>query len=461
MEHKNLFFYVDNYSKTFYNERVVLIIVSGGCIMKFTAAGDMIIQQRIFPEYAGFEELAPFIKQGDARFFNLETTLNYEGDTCASQFSGGTYLRTNPEVLDDIKPFGFNMTSFNNNHVLDFSYGGLEKTLEAVSKSGLVHSGVGRNLAEAAAPRYLETKNGRVALIALNSTFDPAMMAGEQSPRVAGRPGINGLRIEKRVELPKEDLEFIKRIAKETNINASREIVRKEGYYAELADGEAEFGELKFSLGEKPRVVMEINPADIARVERAIYEAKLQADYIIISIHSHELSGDAKENPSEFLQEFAHHCIDMGAHAIVGHGPHLLRPIEVYKDCPIFYSLGDFVLQLYSIELAPEDFFAKHGLTSASTVHELLKKRSKDFTVGLMTDPRMFRSVIPYWETEGTKLTKMTLMPVEMSMDGNRSEQGLPRRSNNPEIAEYLANMCKPYGTKIIRQPDGILTCEW
>ena len=70
--------------------------------MKFTAAGDMIIQRRIYEGYEGFNELAPFIGQGDARFFNLETTLNYEGETCASQFSGGTYIRTYPEILDEI-----------------------------------------------------------------------------------------------------------------------------------------------------------------------------------------------------------------------------------------------------------------------------------------------------------------------------------------------------------------------
>ena len=431
--------------------------------MKFTAAGDMIIQQRIFKEYKGFEELGSFIKQGDARFFNLETTLNHEGEACGSQFSGGTYIRTNPEVLEDIKGFGFNMTSFNNNHVLDFSYAGLEKTLEAVKESGLVHAGVGRNLAEASAPRYLETPNGRVALIAVNSTFNPAMMAGEQSPRVPGRPGINGLRVSTKIELPQEDIDIIKRIAKETNINASREIIRKEGYLPELDGNEAEFGEFKFTAGDKSRVVMEINPNDIERVDKAIYEAQLQADYIMISIHSHQLSGDAKENPSEFLKDFAHHCIDMGAHAVVGHGPHLLRPIEVYKDCPIFYSLGDFVLQLYSIEIAPNDFFMQQGLTAAnSTVHELLKKRSRNFTVGLMTDPRMFRSVIPFWETdENNKMTKLTLMPIEMKMDGHKSENGLPRKSCNPEIFEYLKNMSEPYGTKLTLTEDGLINCEW
>ena len=429
--------------------------------MKFTAVGDVIIQKRIYEEFEGFDELTSFIKQGDARFFNLETTLNYEGEASASQFSGGTYLRTNPEVLDDMKKFGFNMTSFNNNHALDFFYDGFECTLDGVEKSGLVHSGAGRNLAEASAPKYLETKNGRVALIAVNSSFDPSMMAGEQSPRVKGRPGINGLRIEKHIELPKEDLEQIRRIAKATNINAQKEIERKEGYHSGINENECELGDMKFVLGSEPRYVMKVNDLDMKRVEKAIYEAKLQADYIIVSVHSHQISGDSKENPSQFLQDFSHRCIDVGANAIIGHGPHLLRPIEVYKECPIFYSLGDFVFQLYDIEFAPEDFFNKNGLTSEATVHELLKKRSKDFSVGLMTDKRMFRSVIPYWETADGKLEKIILMPIELSMDGNKSETGLPRRSFNAEIAEYLGDMCKPYGTTIKIAENGLLECEW
>ena len=429
--------------------------------MKFTAAGDMIIQKPIYPGYAGFDALADFIKQGDARFFNLETTLNHEGETYASQFSGGTYIRTDPEILDNIKPFGFNMTSANNNHALDFSYGGLLATIDALDESGLVHAGLGRNLAQASAPKYLETQNGRVALIAVNTSFDPSAMAGAQSPRVPGRPGINGLRIESCIELPQEDIDYIKQLAKDTNINAEKEITRAEGYYPPLAENEAELGSMKFVSGTQRRYVSKVNAADLERVKKAIYEAQLQADYIMVSVHSHQLSGSAKESPSEFLKQFAHECIDAGAHAILGHGPHLLRPIEIYKDCPIFYSLGDFVLQLYNVLIAPEDFFAKHGLTSASTVHELLKKRSKDFTVGLMTDPRMFRSVIPYWETDGTKLTKMTLLPIEMSMDGNKSRQGLPFISNNPEIGEYLAAMCAPYGTKITQNEDGTLSCTW
>lgn len=429
--------------------------------MKFTAAGDVIIQKRIYEGYEGFETIKPFIMQGDARFFNLETTLNREGETWASQHSGGTYIRTNPDVLEDMKALGFNMTSFNNNHMLDFSYGGLLATIDAVEESGLVHSGVGRNLGEAAAPRYLETKNGRVALIAVNTSFHPALMAGNAAPRVPGRPGINGMRVQTHITLPEKELSEIRRIAQMTNINASREITRQEGYLPPLSDSEAELGEMKFSLGEKAETVFEINPADIKRVEEAIYEAKLQADYILISLHSHQIAGKAKEDVPAFLRDFAHKLIDMGAHAIVGHGPHLLRPIEVYKECPIFYSLGDFILQLYSIDFAPADFFEKHGLDASCTVHDLLRKRSENFTVGLMEDPRMYRAVIPYWETDGTRLKKLSLMPVEGKMNGNKSEEGLPFRSAEKEIFEYISEMSKPYGTKMRLTDDGIIECSW
>ena len=51
--------------------------------MKFTAVRDTIIQKRIYEEFEGYNELAPFIKQGEAHFFNLKTTLNHEGETGA------------------------------------------------------------------------------------------------------------------------------------------------------------------------------------------------------------------------------------------------------------------------------------------------------------------------------------------------------------------------------------------
>ena len=429
--------------------------------MKFAAAGDAIIGRVIQHGYKGYEEIRPYVEAADASFFNLETTLNEPGECCAAQQSGGTYIRTTAKVLPGLRRFGFNMTSFNNNHALDFSYGGLLSTLEALEESDFVHAGVGRNLAEASAPRYLDTDAGRVALICINTSFTVDMMAGEQNARVPGRPGINGIRVKKYVKVTEEELKFVRELADKTGINASQIITAKEGYNSGIKENEAALGELRFVLGDKCEYVMEANRADVERVKRAIYEAKLQADYVMISVHSHQLSGDAKENPSKMLVDLAHECIDAGANAVIGHGPHLLRPIEVYKDSPIFYSLGDFILQLYNIELAPAEFYEKVGIPGDSTVHDLLKTRSAGFTRGLMTDPRMMLNVIPLWETEGTKLKSLRLLPLMGNMEGLKGEEGLPRICDAERVVTYLGKMSAPYGIKLAAAPDGLIDVSW
>ena len=42
------------------------------------------------------------------------------------------------------------------------------------------------------------------------------------------------------------------------------------------------------------------------------------------------------------LRQLAHFCIDHGADIVYGHGPHVVRAMEVYKDRFIAYSLGNF-----------------------------------------------------------------------------------------------------------------------
>ena len=431
--------------------------------MIFTAAGDAIIQRRIPKDYEGLGEIAAFINKGDVKFFNLETTINREGECYANRLSGGTFIRTNPEALEDLKMYGFNATSANNNHALDFSYGGLERTIEALDKSGLVHAGLGHNLAQASAPRYIDTANGRAALIAINTTFNPSMMAGKQTERVAGRPGINGIRTTEKLTVTQDELEFIRELAKKLKINVEREIDRAEGYIALCPDNVAEFGNISFTMGEETKREIVLNEEDMSRIERAIYEAKFAADYVMISLHSHEIDGDTKEEVPKFLEEIAHRCIDMGADAIVGHGPHLLRAIEVYNQKPIFYSLGDFICELYSVEFAPADFFSKFGMdANVDTVHGLLKTRSRDFTVGLMEDRKMMETVIPYWETdENGDLVCLKLLPLELGMKCKKSLEGLPYRAKSNDLVNRLAEISKPYGVEMTIEADGTVSCRW
>ena len=43
------------------------------------------------------------------------------------------------------------------------------------------------------------------------------------------------------------------------------------------------------------------------------------------------------------VYQFAHTVIDAGADMVIGHGPHVLRAMEIYKNKLIVYSLGNFL----------------------------------------------------------------------------------------------------------------------
>ncbi len=415
---------------------------------KCTAVGDAMTLRRLPESYDGLKEITEFIAKGDFRFVNLETTVhNYE--TYGSAQSGGTWLCSAPEVLDDCKRFGFNILSTANNHAMDYGHRGLELTLEYIKKAGFQNAGVGKNLADASAPVYIDTENGRYALIGCCSSFHPEAMAGEQSKNMIGRPGINGIRQSTVYQAPKEELEHLKRIAELTYIGGDRYIRRKEGYLAPLPEGKAEFGDYLFEESDSYGKREILNEVDMKRVADSIREARYFADYVIVSMHSHQLKRTAKDEPSDFFEEFAHRCIDVGANAIVGHGPHLLRPIEIYKGCPIFYSLGDFVLQIENITKAPADMYEKQGLTSKDGLDILFDKRNAHGTKGLCYERVMYEAVIPYWEAEDGKLTSLTLLPIELGYGLPRSQSGWPKPALNSGIIERLAKMSEPYGTKI------------
>ena len=83
-----------------------------------------------------------------------------------------------------------------------------------------------------------------------------------------------------------------------------------------------------------------------------VAELAAKHDIVIVSFH-----GGAEGNGAEVLPfareifagedrgnvvEFARAMIDAGADIVLGHGPHVVRPMEIYTDRLIAYSLGNF-----------------------------------------------------------------------------------------------------------------------
>ena len=417
--------------------------------MKFTAVGDFLIQEIFSIDYDGFKDIREYILQGDARFFNLETTINEVKSCFASQFSGGSYLRAVPGVIDNAKEFGFNMINCNNNHSMDFSYDGLLSTVEFVKKSGLCSTGIGRNLEEASAPAYLETKNGKVAFVSVSTSFDPSAIAGNLSENFFGRPGVNGLRHKDIIQLTKEQMARMKEIADAVGINLERDLDRRDGYLTELPENFFEFNTMLCETSDNSGIRSEMDKRDLERTINSIKVAKKNADYVFVSLHDHTFY-KAIENVPPYLEDFCHICVDNGADAVIGHGPHLIRGIEIYKNRPIFYSLGDFVLQLNSIPCAPAEFYEKYDVTVDAGMEELLRVRSNNGQRGLMYIREMFETFIPYFEIKDGKLTHLELMPVELQFDETDIKvRGIPKPAKDFSFIERLQRLSNRYGTKM------------
>lgn len=63
-------------------------------------------------------------------------------------------------------------------------------------------------------------------------------------------------------------------------------------------------------------------------------------DFIVVSLHFGAIYSDY---PSREDQALARRIIDLGAHLVIGHHPHVLQGIEAYRRGAIAYSLGEFL----------------------------------------------------------------------------------------------------------------------
>lgn len=260
--------------------------------IRFTAVGD------VGPERhdadALFEKVADEIRASDLSFMQLEMTLTERGSRVPQTKHTS---KTGPEAAHAFARAGFDAVSWASNHSLDWGTDGLLDTSDALEAAGLVVLGTGRSLREAREPRIVERGGVRVALLAYCSILPAEYWATPQ------RPGVAPLRAFTVHEPMEPD-----------------------------------------QPGTPARTYTFPHPGDLAAMEEDIAAARERADAVVVSCHwgLHFVRAEL----ADYQRILGHAAIDAGADIVLGHHPHILKGVEVYKGRAVFHSLGNFAIEL-------------------------------------------------------------------------------------------------------------------
>jgi poly-gamma-glutamate capsule biosynthesis protein CapA/YwtB (metallophosphatase superfamily) len=360
-----------------------------------TLAGQSMIRSDIRETAPAAVPTIQALLKGDVVFTNFEAAVAEKGETV---HEGRGFLAP-PEAFDALTTFGFNLLSLSGNHAFDLKATGVQNTIREADRRKIVHAGTGNNLAEAAAPMYLHTPKGTIALIASASG-----LIAPGGSATAERPGVNELRVE-------------------------------------AGDKENEATtDLPGAPGNTP------NPEDSQRILQSIRDARQRADLVIVYQHNHVFGNHSFSTiftegmqerlaPNDWLKKWTHAEVDAGADIIVMHGAPLLHGVEIYHGKPIFYDLGNFIYNL-----PPWLTYIHEPINFESAVAYLQFQGKKLQSIS-------FRPIVLNYIGEG-----QPDMHNEYANNQFIDTRGLPAPAKGAQagyILQRLADLSKPFGTEL------------
>jgi poly-gamma-glutamate capsule biosynthesis protein CapA/YwtB (metallophosphatase superfamily) len=397
-------------------------------------AGDMIVMRPLSnSDDPRFLQLVQEIRSADVAVVNLETLFHeFKGYPQAN--SGGTYMATAPAIAQDLAWAGIDMVGNANNHTYDYGSIGVLENLKNLAKADVLVAGAGADLQQARAPKYFHHPRGTVALISAASSFVPYGKASRSRPDLHGRPGLNPLATHSHiaVDIPAGAADFLGLLARLVGFSGRR--FDQERFHllgVEVTRGRP----FHLYTGTRP------SPTDLKPNLEAIVEASRRADLGIVSMHAHR-QGD-------WLRVFAHQTIDAGADIFLAHGPHEIRGIEIYKDRPIFYCLGDFFYEQHNVERLPAEYYERYGLGDDASVQDAIKARGAK-----RGDQReIWEGLGAIVELEKETLRRVRLIPLDLGFDQPLPMRGRPLVADaalGRSIIDVAKTKSEQYGTEIV-----------
>lgn len=240
-----------------------------------------------------FDGVRLYLQHADLCFAQLETSISESGAVAPN---ARLAMRAPPEMAAAVRAAGIGAMSFAGNHCLDYGYQAFTDTLKIAATEGIGICGAGSDLAAARRPLLMEVSGVRVAMLAASSILPEGYAAQDDKPGCAP--------------------------------------LRAHTIYEPIESDQP---------GTPPRIRSFAHREDLSSLLEAIEAAGREAEVVLVSLHwgIHMVPSVL----ADYQVEVAHACIDAGANAILGHHPHVLKGIEIYRQRPIFYSLGNFAIE--------------------------------------------------------------------------------------------------------------------
>lgn len=290
-----------------------------------------------------FRNLKDMFSEADYVIANLETPLaGKEAGFTDDLFS----FNTPDEFAAAMKKAGVSFVSTANNHCIDRGFDGLLRTIKALDRIGLPHSGTFSSGDARTEAHYAEINGTKIAVIpytyGVNYFMHKTDLSKEQEecvnllhsydmPVYGGVPSVSKNPAEK---LLRGIINFlfrdeIKRITVKKKLGLVYNVATADNYIDEKA----------------------VN-SYVDRLLRDIDEARSKADCVIFYPH---IGGQFNIEPGKFTDHVFEKVLSQGkVDAVIGSHPHIVQKAEIRNNVPVFYSIGNFSMSPNSVYLLHE-----------------------------------------------------------------------------------------------------------
>ena len=242
-----------------------------------------------------FARVAPTLRAADFLFGNLECCL-YAPSGKRSLGDEGFYAP--PAAGEALTLAGYHAVGTANN--VNYGPDAIAQSLGELDRRGIAHTGSGADRRTAHAPVVIKRGGLHFGVLQRTSVYWPTNHeAGEQSPGVAVIRGHTAYQVPAykiRPEIPPMN-----------------------------------------RPGLPPVILTWADPQYLARFREELAALRARVGVLVSSHH-----WGLHQEVLQYMTEIAHVAIDSGADVVIGHGPHFVLPVEVYKGRPIFYGMGNF-----------------------------------------------------------------------------------------------------------------------